>query len=1309
MNDLDIKKSIEAALKKFETQPLATAAFHLFEVLGYSSQKRLKLTPNTIGQFLDTFAQGKTLNDAVALRDEWQSIDFLFQLTDDEIRASSKKSKDFYSDAVVNSYLFFAVELTGSNYSRTALAGITREINKLFAMPALVLFRYGGTVTLAIIPRRQHKRDEGRDVLEKVTLIKDIKLAAPHRAHKEILFELSLDALREKHSFSNFVELQKAWQKALSISELNKRFYLQIANWYFWAIRHVEFPRPPEFTDEKAYRQQSVIRLLTRLIFCWFLKEKGLLPEELFLAQSASKLIRNRPDLAKSRESIYYKAVLQNLFFATLNRPMNRDEPGARRFTRNNKEDHLGSYYHHHAFIADEVAFLRLLEGIPFLNGGLFENLDHRAEQGASVYTREVRIDGFTDDSDKQPTVPDFLFFGVPHDEDLSEDYGEDRYQAAKVRGLIEILHDFKFTIAENTPIEEEVALDPELLGRVFENLLAAYNPETGTTARKQTGSFYTPREIVDYMVDESLLAHLQSALASTRPPADVERDLRLLFAYTDKPNPFSSDETRGLVEVIQSITLLDPACGSGAFPMGALLKLVHVLARLDPKNRLWRKKQEEAAKAISSPITRQEALESIQRAFARDDDDYGRKLFLIENCLYGVDLQPIAVQITKLRFFISLIVNQRTLDNEENRGILSLPNLETKFVAANSLISVKRSSGSDQLGLSLRIGDFDKLEAELKDIRRRHVTVRSWPEKKALRAEDRKKSKELGLLLREQAGFSVESAEMLVKWDPYDQNASAPFFDPEWMFNISGGFDICFGNPPYLRVQGMQQTQPDFVPLYKQRFGSATGSFDLYALFIERGYSLLKLTGRLVYIVPHKFFQAGFGVALRQLLTERKALNQIVRFGSEQVFEEATTYTCLLFLSAQPSEHFDLIEVKTLERADEMFSAVRKREPYEDYAFQRFPVPTSTNWDFSIGASGQVFDRLLQHKTTLGKITRKIFQGIPTGADKIFVLSVRSSGKETLRCYSKQLDEEVEIERGLAKPFLMGKDVHRYEPIDAGNIVLFPYDISGDKPRLYTPGEMKKSFPLAWRYFLKNKQALESREDGRFADQWHCFSRPQNLAEFEIRKLMTPDICGRPEMIIDSTGKLYHTTTLYSFVFNESYPASLSFLLGLLNSKVLWYFLSVTGTTLRGGYLRFKTEYLRPFPIPDSTSDQQKPVEMLVDYVLRLRAASAKSTASVPRLRMAGAFFEQLIDALIYELYFPEEFTGKGQSLHALLRKEAFPKLVGNSGSALDPVLVFFDLLFAADHPVRKALFFLDSCETIQVIESKSRENYKD
>src|SRR5439155_26212188 len=201
--------------------PLVEAASALFESLGYKSQKRIVLKPNSAKTFTENFAKDKTLNPKHSLIADWQSVDFLFQLTDDEVRSAAQGNQQFlfeskgkWHGAAIESYLFFAVALTKSHYTRTELSGITRAVNRLFPMPALLLFRHGDTLTLAVINRRLHKRDESRDVLEKVTLIKDIRFASPHRAHVDILADLSFDALREKHDFANFVALHAAGQKS---------------------------------------------------------------------------------------------------------------------------------------------------------------------------------------------------------------------------------------------------------------------------------------------------------------------------------------------------------------------------------------------------------------------------------------------------------------------------------------------------------------------------------------------------------------------------------------------------------------------------------------------------------------------------------------------------------------------------------------------------------------------------------------------------------------------------------------------------------------------------------------------------------------------------------------------------------------------------------------------------------------------------------------------------------------------------------------------------------------------------------------
>src|SRR5882724_10333191 len=294
--------------------------------------------------------------------------------------------------------------------------------------------------------------------------------------------------------------IQQRCDAAFDVETVTKDFFRETANWYFWALKNVRFPKgAPKEAD--GHDHISVIRLITRLIFCWFVKEKGLIPDTLFDERKLAQTLTGfEPAKTSDKESVFYKAILQNLFFATLNTEMDK-----RGWTKEEQNFMAHSLYRHRTLFQKPNEALFLFKNIPFLNGGLFECLDK--DLGENAKPRYTRIDGFSRRQDSQAVVPDFLFFGPERDVDLSAEYGDNKFKKVKVRGLIHTLNHYKFTVAENTPIEEEIALDPELSGKVFENLLAAYNPETGATARKQTGSFYTPREIVNYMVDEALIA----------------------------------------------------------------------------------------------------------------------------------------------------------------------------------------------------------------------------------------------------------------------------------------------------------------------------------------------------------------------------------------------------------------------------------------------------------------------------------------------------------------------------------------------------------------------------------------------------------------------------------------------------------------------------------------------------------------------------------------------------------------------------------------------------------------------------------
>ena len=641
---------------------------------------------------------------------------FLFE---DKKLSYEQADKKIHAD--YEGMMIFAVRIDGiDSPTRTQLSYLTRAFNRVSkSLPVVVLFQYNDFLTLATSERTKYKQTwrEGEKI-GKISLLKDIDTLSTHAGHTKILNDLVL-----KPGVRDFNGLYRQWRKVFDVQLLNRNFYKEMSSWYFWALRQVEFPDDAE-KNKEIRNSTSVIRLITRLIFVWFLKEKKLVPEILFHKKVLDEYLKY-DDI---NNSTYYKAILQNLFFATLNTKMKKDDPESRKFV--NRQYGVQVFYRYERYFKDKKKALKLFEAIPFLNGGLFENLDKNIGKN-----NEIRIDCFTNSPKKSERLefPDSLFFGDEIQIDLSRELGNKNLKKETVRGLFHILNSYKFTIDENTPVEEEIALDPELLGKVFENLLASYNPETQTTARKQTGSFYTPREIVDYMVDESLKASLSNLVSKKIDNAtedDIKTGLDILFEYTEKEHAFTDNEVFKIVEAISELKILDPACGSGAFPMGILHKLVFILNKIDGDNKKWRElqkqravKETEKAYSVGDKEERHQRLKEIEEAFDFNTSDYGRKLFLIENSIYGVDIQPIAVQIAKLRFFISLIVDQNTDEDKGNLGILPLPNLETKFVAANTLIGIDKKG---QLELNFQNPEIDKKENELAKVRERHFSART-------------------------------------------------------------------------------------------------------------------------------------------------------------------------------------------------------------------------------------------------------------------------------------------------------------------------------------------------------------------------------------------------------------------------------------------------------------------------------------------------------------------------------------------------------------------------------------------------------
>lgn len=763
-----------------------------------------------------------------------------------------------------------------------------------------------------------------------------------------------------------------------------------------------------------------------------------------------------------------------------------------------------------------------------------------------------------------------------------------------------------------------------EILGQVYEQFLGSVirltpggqaKVEEKPEVRKAGGVYYTPRYIVDYIVQNTLGRLLGDSVITsnvvkpslgggevqpqagsvseaTRPSEfNSHRSVRNTLVFIPGGEGHFSSETSWSKPVLggpadasgvgvlrkdsstnpsltptQALNLrvVDPACGSGSFLLGAYQYLLdwHLNYYLthDPQSH---------TRGKNPPLV---ATEGGEYRLTTET----KKRILTSN-IYGVDIDAQAVEVTKLSLLLKL------LEGETGQLALGfervLPDLGQNIRCGNSLIG------------------WDYFQGQM------------FPDE-----------------------------EEIHRVNPFDWQRAFPH-----VF-AAGGFDAVIGNPPYIRIQSIREWAPNDVDHYRRIYPSAsTGNFDIYVIFIEKGLSLLNEQGLLGFILPHKFFQASFAAPIREIITQGNHLNKVIHFGAEQVFANATTYTCLLFLSAKPRDNFEFTSIKSLEAIETVLKAVDAGEPNPDYQTAPLPAPAfgGKEWHFSANGAHIVLEKLRQQPLTLGDVTKKIFQGIATSADKIYVLQKIEERDKTVLCYSKSLQREVEIERGLLKPFLMGKDVHRYEKLSAKNCVIFPYKVDQVSSVLLEPGDLRNHYPLAWSYLLENKAELSKREKGRYEGKYfYQFSRPQNMTEYQYPKLMTPEISLGANMTIDTRGEFYHTTKVYSFVFDPSRREAPEYWLGILNSEVLWFFIKSTGYTLRGGYFTFKTNYLSPFPIPVVDFDDQASVARhdqlvaLVRNMLQLKNSEPILPQDKVRKQEAIAALNLQIDKMVFQLY---------------------------------------------------------------------------
>lgn len=1290
-NNNGLRKEILHGLTSFQSKSLSDAALSLLNNLGYRSDKTIKIPGSDPQAFLELIAEHNPdvkLDREKALFPDWLKADILFQLTDEELSDQNSLFKsDVVNAALLQSYLFFAIELKQRDYARGKLTAIARQLNRVFPMPVMVFIKHDNLLSIAVINRRRNKRDNEKDVLGKVTIIRDISLESPHRGHLDILHSFALQTLTAKTAIHSFDALHKAWEEIFNVELLNERFYKELFNWYFWALPEVRFPddlKPKGLskTEEGEWyekqRATGLIRLLTRLIFCWFLKEKGLIPEALFDKQKLRGILKSQSE----DDSTYYQAILQNLFFATLNQRMNARGEKYRVFAKDegflkNRDTYgVDNLYLYESLFNDPDAALKEFEDIPFLNGGLFECLDRTDENGKKIY-----IDGFSRNQIKRSNIPNRFFFGEG-EVNVGAITGEKRRGTQKALGLIDILANYKFTIVENTPIDQEIALDPELLGKVFENLLASYNEETKTTARKQTGSFYTPRPIVDYMVDESLKAHMVNVLEKEHGmnEEDALTGLDILFTYTEKQHPFNDDEAETLIRAIDQCKILDPACGSGAFPMGILHKLVYILTKLDPDNARW--KQTQLDKLDSAPMR-----EELERTFESNNDDYGRKLYLIENCLYGVDIQPIAIQLSKLRFFISLICDQKTNKNKQkNHGVRPLPNLETKFVAADTLISLENAThaglGMYSQGDLFENIEIERLEKELQKVRHDHFAVQTRQKKLSLQKKDKKLREQLAQELMRSTGVDQVTSHNLANWDPYDTRQAAPFFEPVWMFDrsITEGFDLVIGNPPYIQIQKFPKAQKDIW--VAQQYQTYTATADVYCLFYERGAQLLREGGYLCYITSNKWMRAGYGEKLRTFLSQEVDSTTVLDFGMAQNFGAATTYTCVLSFKKEQSRH------KTLScyAADDQAAMADPAAYFESHSVIQSQLD-ATPWVVLSKDRQRIKELVKAQGVPLKSWDINIYRGVLTGFNDAFYITTEQR--------NAMIEEDPACEE-IIVPLLRGRFVERYGTNWDGTWMIgtFPalgYDLNKlPQPIVDHLSNYEKRLepkPRGWQ---------GGKWNGRKAGAYRWFETQDSISyyqEFTKPKIIYPNMTKYLPFYFDNNDHYFGNQKCFIISGGRDL---LPYLTALLNSSLYRCCFKDDFPELLGNTYELSKIFFEKISIKKPTEKQGELFYKLV-FLAQFAKKKTDNTASGQL-----SFIENLIDACVMECYFMEHMQDRGLLFHAEVMSlvEHFD-LDAPEQEQKDFIRHFYQTANAPDHTIRNRLLRLtaDSPDLLAVI----------
>ena len=983
---------------------------------------------------------------------------------------------------------------------------------------------------------------------------------------------------------SSSVRSREDLLKRFSIEVVNDEFYKKISEHFENLLKQIDYPNVCEQAKQEEAKRNFAVRLIGRLIFCWFLKKK--------LRQDGSPLI---PESLLSSCIVgeydnYYHDVLEPLFFETLNKPFE-----------------------------DRIAKCKMgdFQNIPFLNGGLFEA--HLPE------------DGYKYD---QTTETCFLGASVT-------------IQNNWFIKFFETLETYNFTIDENTSTDIDLAVDPEMLGRIFENLLASINPETKESVRKATGSYYTPREIVDYMVTQSLKQYLYTKTDISHGVIDS------LFDFEDRT--ISDADKQKIQKALLTIKVLDPAVGSGAFPMGMLQKMLAVL------NRMGLSTQNHINKTL----------------------DYQHKLDIIQHCIYGVDIQPMAIEICRLRFFLTLIVDESS-DNPQ-----PLPNLNFNFACANSLVALDNndllalkqekekldktikekesllSCGGQMLwNLSKEVQSkirvqkdeikklTDKQKALVKKINainvvsflngdnyieqlrayRKEFFTSSGKEKEELKQKFLETQEEMFHALKAN-DWGNDKVLKLQTWKPFD-TVSTPWFDPFWMLGVEDGFDIVIANPPYIGEKGHKDI---FAPVKKSVLKQFyLGKMDFSYFFFHLALNLLKNHGICSFITENSYITATGGRSLRKDFKDRASILNLVNFNELKIFKSALGQYNMITLLQKTNNQNVYCDIADVHRkgflTSSIFNGIISKIDNQVFYYSALQKNLYEGAEYYIrictedvhNPLSNLLNKIQKGNEELGAICN-VNQGIVTGADFLTEQHIRKYGiKKTLSSGIFVLDisekNVFKMSGEYLKSFYKNSDIRKYFTSYQQQKYIIYFS------RNENPEKLKEIQAHLFPY----KGILESRREvsnGRI--RWFDLWWPRQQGIFEEEKIVVPQRSS--ENTFGYNESEWYAASDVFFVTKAKKGYELKYILALLNSKLYYVWLYNRGKR-KGEILELIATPLSEIPIKKTEDKIQQQFIAIVDKILAITQTDDYLSNKDKQNRVKA--YQDEIDQLVYKLY---------------------------------------------------------------------------